>query len=80
MRPSAHARGQQWELTINLAEDMWRSRLEPDVVGFKAAVSACQRPHARGQQWEHAINLSQEMWRSRFEPIVIGFNAAISAG
>ena len=54
---------------------MWRFQLKPDVIGYKAAISACEKV----QRWEQAINLSEDMWRSLFEPLVVGFNAAISA-
>ena len=38
------ARGQRWEQAINLSKEMWRSRLEPNVIGYNAAISACERP------------------------------------
>ena len=39
---SACEKGQQWQQTsINLSQEMWRSQLESDVVGFNVATSAC---------------------------------------
>ena len=42
---------------------MWRFQLKPDVIGYNAAISACEKV----QRWEQAIKLSEHMWRSRVD-------------
>ena len=48
---------------------MRRSRLEPDVISYNAAISACERD----AQWEQALGLLPEMRSSRLEPTVISY-------
>ena len=66
--------GQQWEQALSLLQEMGRSQLQPDVVSYSAAISACEK----GQQWEQALGLLQEMWRSQLQPDLISYNSAIS--
>ncbi len=54
---------------------MRRSRLEPNVISYISAISAC----SKGQQWEQASSLLLEMRRSQLEPNVISYSSAISA-
>ena len=49
--------------------------MKPDVIGFDAAISACEK----GQQWKQASSVLQEMWTSQRTPDVISYNSAISA-
>ena len=53
---------------------MRQNQLEPDVISYSAAMSACEK----GAQWEQASSLFQADVRSRLEPDVISYNAAIS--
>ena len=55
--------------------EMYCSSLEPNVVSYSAAISACEK----GKQWEQALNLLQEMARSQLEPDVIIYNSATTA-
>jgi len=54
---------------------MRRGRLDPNVVSYNAAVSACEK----GQQWEMALSLMGQMRRSRVDPDEISNNVAVSA-
>ena len=54
---------------------MRSSQLEPNVISYNSAISACEK----GQQWEQALRLLLEMRSSRLEPNVISYNSAISA-
>ena len=49
--------------------------LEPDVVSYNAAISAC----AKGKQWASALSLLDRMRLEGVTPNVITYNAAISA-
>merc|ERR1712070_915880 len=52
-----------------------RSHVEPNVVSYSAAISACEK----GQQWEDALSLLDDVQGSFLVPDVVSFNAAISA-
>ncbi len=54
---------------------MRSSQLEPNVISYNSAISACEK----GQQWEQALRLLLEMRSSRLEPNVMSYNSAISA-
>ena len=54
---------------------MGRRGVEPDVISFSAAISACEK----GGQWERALSLLEEMGRRGVEPDVVSFNAALDA-
>jgi pentatricopeptide repeat protein len=49
--------------------------IDPDVITFSAAISAC----TTGGQWEKALDLFREMQSRGIDPDVITFSAAISA-
>ena len=49
--------------------------MEPDVISFSAAISACEK----AAQWERALELLEEMPTRGVKPDVISFNATISA-
>ena len=54
---------------------MPRRGIEPDVINFNAAISAC----AEGAQWERARALLDVMRVNNVEPDVISYNSAIAA-
>ena len=54
---------------------MRSSQLEPNVISYNSAISAC----SKGQQWEQALNLLSEMRSSWLQPDVISYHSAISA-
>ena len=54
---------------------MKSSGVEPSVISYNAAISACEK----GGQWEPALQLLEEMKSSGIEPDVISYSAAISA-
>ena len=49
--------------------------VEPDVITYSAAISACEK----GRQSEMALELLERMKRAGIPPTVITYNAAISA-
>jgi pentatricopeptide repeat protein len=54
---------------------MQQSDLVPDVIPYRAAISACEK----GEQWQQAFGLLAVMQQSVLVPGVIAYNAAISA-
>ena len=54
---------------------MRSSWLEPDVISYNSAISACEK----GQQWKQALSQLLEMWTPQRTPDVINYNSAISA-
>ena len=54
---------------------MRHARLQPNVISYSAAVSACEK----GQQREKALGLLQEMRHAQLQPNVISCSAAVSA-
>ena len=55
---------------------MRRSQLEPDLISYSVAISACEK----GRQWMPALSLLQAMRSSQIERHVISYAAAIRAG
>jgi pentatricopeptide repeat protein len=58
-----------------LLEEMQAKGVEPDVITYNAAISACEK----GGQWEKALQLLEEMQAKGVEPDVITYSATISA-
>ena len=68
-------RYRQWWQAVQILHDMPRQGLQPDVITYSAAISAC----AKGQQPERALELLAEMLERGLDPNVITYNVAISA-
>jgi pentatricopeptide repeat domain-containing protein 1 len=49
--------------------------VQPDVIGFSATISACQK----GGQWQKALSVFAAMPEATVKPNVISFDAAIGA-
>merc|ERR1711966_109308 len=58
-----------------LLKQMRRTGIQPDVVTYNAAISACEK----GGKWEKALSLHKEMRGDGLKPNVISYSAAISA-
>ena len=56
-------------------EDMCTEGMTGNVIGFNAAISACEK----GGQWQRALSLFDDMCKAGVSMDVISFNAAISA-
>ena len=54
---------------------MQRRGVQPDVITWNAAISACEK----GAQWERALEMFEEMQRRGLQPDVITWNAVISS-
>ncbi len=54
---------------------MQRQSVEPDVISYNAAISACEK----GAHSEQALQLRREMLRESVEPDVISYSSAIGA-
>ena len=54
---------------------MRRQSVEPNVISYGVAISACEK----GAQPEQGLELLREMQRQSVEPDVISYNAAMSA-
>ena len=54
---------------------MPEKQLEPHVISYSAATSACEK----GEQWPKDLALLREMPEKQIEPHVISYSAAISA-
>ena len=74
-RLPAEAKGERWQLALQLMQYMRWHGFWPDVISFNAAITGCER----GQAWEWALQLLEEMQRSMRDPDVISYSAAISA-
>ena len=53
-------------------EAMPSSKVQPTVISYCAAISACQ-----GGQWQEALKLIEDMPQANFLPNVISYSAAI---
>ena len=60
---------------MSLLPETRSSQLEPDVISYNSAISACEK----GQQWQQALMLFSEMGQQHVVPNVVTHNAAISA-
>ena len=54
---------------------MKNSGIEPDVISYSAAISACEK----GGRWEQALEVFDEMRSRGVEPNVITYTSAMSA-
>ena len=54
---------------------MLKGRVNPDIIVYNAAISACEK----GGQWQQALNLFRAMPKAKAIPDSISYNAAISA-
>ena len=59
---------------LPVLSEMQQRLLDPDVISFNAAISACEK----GEQWQQALGMLSEMQQRQREPSVISFSAAIS--
>ena len=75
MAITAWSRAREPQRALALLEEMKSRSVEPDVISFSAAISAC----GAGGQWERALSLLEEMRTRGVEPNVYSFNATISA-
>ncbi|CAE7034700.1 unnamed protein product [Symbiodinium sp. CCMP2592] len=71
---TACEKGRQWEMVLWLLATMPSLRLEPDVVSYSAAISACEHG-----QWTMALQLVDEMVDAELVGDVICFNSVLSA-
>merc|ERR1712003_459974 len=69
---SSCSRG-QWELALTLLDRMVSCVLQPDVIVYNAAASACEK------HWVHALHLLREARQRGLLPGVITYSASISA-
>ena len=58
-----------------MLELMTASDVQPNVISYNAAISAC----TQGSQWERALNLFEPMSLNRVWPNNVSYNAAMSA-
>ena len=63
--------GGKWERALALLDEMPQRSLEPNVISFNAAISACEK----GSQWERALSLLEDMQSRGLNPDVISYNA-----
>ncbi|CAL1143462.1 unnamed protein product [Cladocopium goreaui] len=63
-----------WQLSLSLLLLAPSLELEPDTIGYSAAIGACEKV-----AWEQALEVLQAMRRQEILPSTISFNAAISA-
>ena len=75
MLPSVLVRRGEWQQALNLFEAMLKGRVNPDIIVYNAAISACEK----GGQWQQALNLFRAMPKAKAIPDSISYNAAISA-
>ena len=65
----------QWQQALELLAEMQAQGLEPSVITYSAAISACKK----GSRWQQALELLTEMQAQGLEPGVITYSAVISA-
>ena len=61
-----------WELAVQLLEQMKHGTVSPSEVSYGAAIKAC----SKGRQWQHALGL---LFAMGLEPNVVVYTAAISS-
>ena len=67
--------GAEWQCAIELLDEMTERGIEPDVISYSAAISACEK----GGEWQRALELLDAIRRRGLAPNVISYSAAISA-
>ena len=72
---SVHVRRPGSQKVLELIQEMQLKDLEPDVITYSAAISACEKV----KQSQKALELLEEMRQNGMEPNVITYNAASSA-
>ena len=72
---SERAKQSLWHEALELLAEMQAQGLEPNVITYNAAISACEK----GSQWQQALELLAEMQAQGLEPNVISYSAAMSA-
>ena len=65
----------QWQQALRLWSGMVGIRIDPDVTGYGAVISACEK----GGQWLLALAQLREMHQQRAKVDVISYSAAVSA-
>eukprot|EP00913_Durusdinium_trenchii_P025933 g24333.t2 len=65
----------QWQEALKLFEAIPKGQVQPSVISYNAAISACEK----GWQWQHALKLFEAVPKAQVQPSVISYNAAISA-
>eukprot|EP00966_Prymnesium_polylepis_P041934 973689-Prymnesium_polylepis.1 len=60
---------------LALIAEMYRQRIQPDLICYSAAVVACQK----AVNWRSAIDLLNEMEQHGIRPDLVTFNSAMSA-
>ncbi|CAK0881003.1 unnamed protein product [Prorocentrum cordatum] len=85
---SACRKGGQWQYALSALSDMWKAKLEPNVISYSAGISACEKVSysagisacEKGEQWQRALALLSEMWEAKLEPdLIFSYSAGISA-
>eukprot|EP00913_Durusdinium_trenchii_P010973 g10299.t1 len=66
---------QRWSLVICLLSDMHHKLLQPNVITYSAAASACEKGH----RWAEVLELLGQMDSEDLQPNVITFTAAVRA-
>lgn len=61
--------------SLMLLREMMCSKVEPNVITYSAAISACEK----GLQWSLAKSLLAQMWCDRVDPNVVTYSAAMGA-
>ena len=73
---SSCAKSKLWKQALALLfESMPTAKVQPNVISYNAAVSACEK----GGQWQEAMTLFEAMPKAQIQPNVISYNAGISA-
>jgi pentatricopeptide repeat protein len=66
----------QWEMALELLNEMKERGIEPNVITYSAAISACEKGDG---QWEKALELLNDMKERGIEPNAYTYNATIEA-